>query len=165
MDRIFQKLFRNNFSDLKGATMDATIPIPQSLINEIIETSLKGNKNISTIRASIHPQSRVFIDIKTTVIPWPLNLKLKLDKQVDFASYSSPKIRAWMENNRLLGSLGSLFNALPEGIKLYGDQVVIDLGAFLRTPEQRRLLSLVKSVGIRTETGKVILDAKIEVNE
>lgn len=165
MDKIFQRITRNNFSDLKGTTVDASIPIPQSLINEIIETSLKGNKNIASVRVSVHTQNRVSADIKTTLIPWPLNLKLKLDKEVDFASYSSPKIRAWMENNRLLGSLGSLFNALPQGIKLYGDQVVIDLGAFLRESEQRRLLSLVKSVGIRTETGKVILDAKIEVNE
>lgn len=145
--------------------MDANIPIPQSLINELIETSLKGNKNVDSVRVSVHPQNRISADIKTTVIPWPLNLKLKLDKEVDLASYSSPKIRAWMENNRLLGSLGSLFNALPEGIKLYGDQVVIDLGAFLRKPEQKQLLSLVKSVGIRTGEGKVILNAKIEVND
>lgn len=165
MDRIFQRIIRNNFSDLKGTTVNASVPIPQSLINEIIETSLKGNKNIAAIRISIHAQNRVSADIQTAFIPWPLNLKLKLDKQVDFASYSSPKIRAWMENNRLLGSLGSLFHALPEGIKLYGDQIVIDLGAFLRTPEQRRLLSLVKSVGIRTEEGEVILDADIEVSE
>lgn len=165
MDRIFQKIIQNNFSDLKGATVDASIPIPKTLINEIIETSLKGNKNIASIRVSVHTQNRVSADIKTTLLPWPLHLKLKLDKSVDFASYSSPKIRAWMENNRLLGSLGSLFKALPEGIKLYGDQLVIDLGAFLHTPEQKQLLSLVKSVGIRTEAGKVILDAKIEVNE
>ena len=165
MDRIFQRIIRNNFSDLKGTTVDASIPIPQALINEIIETSLKGNKSIASIRVSVHAQNRVSADIQTTLIPWPLNLKLKLDTSVDFASYSSPKIRAWMENNRFLGSLGSLFNALPEGIKLYGDQIVIDLGAFLRTPEQKKLLNLVKSVGIRTEVGKVILDAKIEVNE
>jgi hypothetical protein len=69
-----------------------------------------------------------------------------------------------MENNRLLGSLGSLFNALPEGIKLYGDQIVIDLGAFLRTPEQKKLLQLLKSVGIQTEEGQVILDVRAEVD-
>lgn len=165
MDKIFQRIIRNNFSDLKGTTADASVPIPQSLINEMIETSLKGNKNIASVRASVHPQNRVSVDVKTTLLPWPLNLKLKLDTSVDFASYSSPKIRAWMENNRLLGSLGSLFNALPEGIKLYGDQVVIDLGAFLHEPGHKKLLSLVKSVGIRTEEGKVILDAKIEVNQ
>jgi hypothetical protein len=163
MDKIFQKMIHNNFSDLKGTTVDATIPVPQYLINELIAEVLKGNKNVASVQVSIHKQNRISSDVKTNVLPWPLNLKLKLDTSVDLASHSSPKIRAWMENNRLLGSLGSLFNALPEGIKLYGDQVVIDLGAFLSTPEQKRLLSLVKSVGIRTEEGKIILDAKIEV--
>ena len=165
MDKIFQKIIHNNFSDLKGTTIDASIPVPQHLINELIAETLRGNKNISSVRVSVHAQNRISLDAKTNLLPWPLNLKLKLDTSVDLASYSSPKIRAWMENNLLLGSLGSLFNALPEGIKLYGDQVVIDLGAFLRTPEQKRLLSLVKSVGIRTEEGKIILDAKIEVGE
>jgi len=165
MDKIFQKLIRNNFSDLKGTIVDASVPMPESLINEFIAEALRGNKNIASIRASIHAQNKISLDVKTTLLPWSLNLKLKLDTSVDFASYASPKIRAWMENNRLLGSLGSLFNALPEGIQLYGEQLVIDLGVFLRKPEQKRLLSLVRSVGIRTEEGKVILDARLEVND
>ena len=60
--------------------------------------------------------------------------------------------------------VGSLFNALPEGVRLYGNQIVIDLGYFLRTPEQRGVLELVKSVGITTEQGKVILAIDVEVN-
>ena len=165
MEEIVQRIIRSNFSELKGMTVNASVPVPQSLINEIIAEALKGNKNISSVRASVHPQNRVSVDVRTTLLPITLNLKLKLDTSVDFASYSSPKIRIWMENNRFLGSLGSLFNAFPEGIKLYGDQIVIDLGAFLRTPEQRQLLNLVKSVDIRTEESKVILDARVEVNE
>lgn len=165
MDKIFQRVIQDNFSELKGTVIEATVPVPEGLINEILQAALQGNKNVAFIHASVHSQNRISADIKTTLLPLTLNLKLKLDTAVDFASCSSPKIRAWMENNRLLGSLGSMLNALPEGIKLYGDQVVIDLGAFLRTPEQRRLLGLVKSVAIRTEEGKVILDAKVEVNE
>jgi hypothetical protein len=108
-------------------------------------------------------QNRVSLDVKTTLLPWPLNLRLKLDNAVDLASYSSPKLRAWLENNLLLGSLGSLFNAFPEGVKLYGNQVVIDLGVFLRTPEQKRYLDLVKSIGIQTALGQVILDVDMKV--
>ena len=65
----------------------------------------------------------------------------------------------------MLGSLGSFLNLLPDGIKLYGNQVVIDLGTFVETPEQRRLLELVKAVDIHTEEGKVILGVKVKVDE
>jgi hypothetical protein len=164
MEKIFQRIIDENFQEIKGATVDASIPVPESLINELLADSLKGNKRLASVRASVQPQNRLSLDVKTTLLPWPLNLKLKLDMSVDLASYSSPKLRAWMENNRLLGSLGSLFNAMPEGIKLYGDQVVVDLGAFLRTPEQKRILALVKSIGIRTETGRLILDVRAEVD-
>jgi hypothetical protein len=163
MDTIFQKIIDNNFSDLKGTTVDASIPVPQYLINEILGALLQGNKNISSCQCSIHRQNRVDINLKTTLLPWSLNLKLKLDTSVDFASFASPKIRGWLENNILLGRVGAFFNVLPEGVKLYGNQIVIDIGSFLQTPEQKRMLSLVRSVGMSTEDGIVILDVKIEV--
>lgn len=163
MEKVFQRIIVNHFSELKGTTVDASIPVSQDLINEIIEESLRGNKSIQSAQVSVHGQNRVAANLKTSLIPWPLDLKLKLDRSVDFASYGSPKIRAWMENNRFLGSLGSLFNALPEGVKLYGDQVVLDLGVFLRAPEQKRMLELVRSVDIQTEEGKMIFDVKIEI--
>lgn len=163
MERVFQRLLDKNFSELSGAVLDATIPVPQTLINEIAAAALVGNKNLSSLAILVHPQNRLSMNVKTSLLPWPLNLKLKLDNSVDLASYSSPKIRAWLENNRLLGSLGSLFNVLPEGVKLYGNQIVIDLGSFLQRPEQKRLLGLVRSVDIRTAESKLILDVKIRV--
>ena len=163
MDQIFQRIVDNNFSELKGAVANASVPVRRSLINDFIEVLLRGNQKIASCMVSIHPQNRVSVDLKTRMFPWPLHLKLKLDKSVDFASYASPKLRAWMENNRLLGSLGSMFNVLPEGIKIYGNQVVLDLGAFLRMQDQKRILNLVKSVDISTEDGKMILDVKIEI--
>lgn len=164
MDKIFQKIIDNNFSDLKGTTVDASVPVPEYLINEIIQAALQGDQNIEACRLSIHQHNRINVNLKTTLLPWSLNLKMKLDNSVDFASFSSPKIRAWLENNILLGRIGSFFNMLPGWIKLYGEQIVLDIGAFLQTPEQKRMLDMVKSVGIRTEESKVILDVKIEVD-
>ena len=164
MDQILQKIIDNNFSDLKGLTVDASIPVPEFLINEFIEAALKGNKSIESCQVSVYSQNRAFVKLKTTLLPWPLQFQLKLDKSVDLASFSSPKIRAWLENNRLLGSLGSFLNVLPEGVKLYGDQVVVNLAAYLSTPEHKRMLELVKFVGINTEDGKVILDVNIEID-
>ena len=46
MDKIFQRLLDNNFSDLRGMTADASIPVPESLINEILAVALQGNKKV-----------------------------------------------------------------------------------------------------------------------
>lgn len=164
MDQVFKRLVDSNFSDLSGAVLEASIPVPQSLLNEIAASALKGNASISTMQVEVHAENRLSLQIKTTLLPWILNLKLKLDHSVDLASFSSPKIRAWLENNRVLGSLGSLFNVLPEGVRLYGNQVVVDLGAFLPMPEHRRMLDLVKSVNVRTEENILILDIIARVN-
>jgi hypothetical protein len=165
MEEFLQKITNNSFADFKGFHADASIPVPAYVVNEIIAVGLKGSKSIESCQVSLHEQNHVAVDLKTTLFPWHLNLKLKLDHSVDLESYSSPKVRAWLENNRLLGSLGSLFKALPEGIKLFGNQAVLDLWAFLRTPEERKVFELIKSLTIRTEEGKVIFDVKLRVDE
>ncbi|HSL28822.1 MAG TPA: hypothetical protein VK900_06440 [Anaerolineales bacterium] len=163
MDQIFKRILGHNFSELKGSTVLASIVLPESLINEILRSALQGNNNIESLQIAIHPQNRVALSVKTALLPWSLQLKLKIDRSIDLASYSSPKLRAWMENNRWLGTLGSLFDALPEGTKLFGNQIVVDLAAFLPSPEHKPMLDLVKSVDIRTEPSTVILDVKAAV--
>jgi hypothetical protein len=164
MEEIFQKIIANHFSDVAGLTVEASIPVSGSLINEIIAAILQGNKTIDSCQVSIHEQNRASVRLKTGLLPWALHLKLKLDTSVDFASFSSPKMRMWLENNRMLGNLASSLHALPEWIKLFGNQVVIDLGFFLQTSAQKRFLDLVKSVEIRTGADKMIFDIRIRVD-
>ena len=160
MDAIFQRLIDNNFSELPGLEAHARVPVPEKLVNEIIQASLQGNKNIESCRVSIGGQNRVNVNIKTFLWPWPFNLTLKLFRDVDLSG--SPKVRAFLENNILLGKLGALFKALPDGILLYKDQVSVDIGSFLQTPEQKRYLQLVKAVAISTEAGRIIFDVTIQ---
>ena len=159
MDAIFHRLIDNNFSELKGLEVNAIVPVPEPLVNEIIATSLVGNKNLEYCRISISGQNRVAADIKSPLWPWPFHLKLKLFREVDFSG--SPKVRAFLENNVLLGKLGALFKALPPGIVLYEDQISVDVGSFLQSPEQKRQLQLVKAVEISTDVGTIIFDVKL----
>jgi hypothetical protein len=161
MDNIFRKLIDDNFSDLAGLTVDASIPVPERIVNEIIQASLQGNNNITECRVSIGGQNKISAIIKTSLWLWPINIKLRLEKIVDIIG--SPMLRASLENNVLLGQLGSLFKALPNGINIHGNQVIVDVRSLLETPEQRKMLDLVKSIEIRTEQTKLILDVKIKV--
>jgi hypothetical protein len=162
VNEIFQKIIDNGFSDLDGLAVDASIPVSQHIINEIVEAALQGNQNIEYCRLSIGEQNRISVKVKTTRWPWPINLKVWIFRSVDPAP--SPRIRALLENNVLLGKLGSFFKALPEGVKLYGEQIVIDVGSFLQTEQQRKFLPVVKSMEIRTENGKLIFDVQIRID-
>ncbi|MDQ3005930.1 MAG: hypothetical protein M3R47_11210 [Chloroflexota bacterium] len=162
VNEIFQRIVANNFSDFAGLAVDASIPVPEQMINEIIEAALQGNQNIEYCRISIGEQNRISVNVKTPRWPWPINLKVWVFKSVDLAP--SPKIRVLLENNVILGKLGVFFKALPEGVKLYGGQIVIDVGYFLQTEQQRKLLAMLKSMEIRTEMGKLILDVQIRID-
>jgi hypothetical protein len=160
MDTIFLRLLENNFSELPGLNVEASIPVPESLVNELIESQLQRQKNITSCRVMIGEQNRLNVHFKTSLVPWPLNLKLKLFHSIDLTD--SPKMRAFMENNVLLSKIASSLHALPPGISIYDDQLSVDLEMFLDSAEQKRLLELIKSAEIRTEKNKLILDVKIE---
>lgn len=160
MDVIFRRLVDTNFSELPGLTVDATLPVPERLVNELLVEALRSNKNLEYCRVSISRQNRVSVDLKTPLWPWPFNLKLKLFGTVDLSG--SPKVRAFMENNLLLGKMGALFKALPEGVALYEDQISVDIGSFLQTPEQKKFLDLVRSIEIRTDEKSIIFDIKVQ---
>jgi hypothetical protein len=163
MDAIFRKLIDNNLSDLAGLTVDASVPVPEHIVNEIIEVTLRGNKNITACHVSIGGQNKVSVNLKTPLWLWPINIKLQLASSLDISG--SPKIRASLENNVFLGKLGAWFKALPAGVNIYGDQVIVDIQSLLETPEQRKLLELIQSVQIRTEPARVIFDIQIKVEQ
>ena len=163
MDNIFRKLIDNNFSDLAGLTVDASIPVPEHIVNEFIELALRGDKNIRHCFVVIISQNKVSVSLKTPLWLWPIHLKLRLERSVDFTG--SPKIKASLENNVLLGKLGALFKVLPAGINISGNQVIVDIRSFLETPEQRKILDLIKSIEVRTEIAKVIFEVKIKIEQ
>jgi hypothetical protein len=161
MDRIFQRIVDNRFSEFEGLTADASIPVPQRIINESIQAALQGNQNIEYCVLTILGENQISVSLKSTLWPWPVDLKLRLERSVDFTD--SPKVRARLENNLLLGKLGSFFKALPEWVTLDGAQVVIDIETLL-TPEQLRFVDLIKAVEIDTEPGKAIFHVHIRID-
>ena len=162
VNKITQKIIENDFADLDGLAVDASIPVPQQMINEIIAAALQGNQSIEYCRVSIGEENRISVNVKTTRWLWPINLKVWVFQSVDIAP--APTIRVLLESNVILGKLGAFFKALPKGIKLYGEQIVIDVRSFLRTEQQRKFLTMVKSLEIRTEKGKLIFDVQFRID-
>lgn len=158
MDRIFKRLIDSDLADLSGLTVDATIPVTESLANEFIAMSLQENPQLEYCQVHIHGENRITCHVKSSRWPWPFNVRLKLFSSVDITH--SPAIRAFMQNYALLGKLGSLFNALPDGVNVYEDQVSINIQSLMTSQEERKLLGLIKAMEIRTEEGRIFFDIK-----
>jgi hypothetical protein len=161
MNEILQRLLKDNFSELAGLTVDASIPLPEGLVNEFVGSALQGNKNITEIYIAIHSANKIVISLKTPLWPLSIHLKLKLEPSVDFTN--GAKIRALFENFALLGKLGAIFKAFPEGITMEGDQIMIDVQSFLKEPSQRKWLKLIHSMEITTEEAIITFDIKVAV--
>jgi hypothetical protein len=161
MNTILQRLIKDNFSELAGLTVDASIPLSEHLVNELIQSELQGNKNITECYVAIHSGNKITVNLQTVLWPWPVNLKLRVEPFVDVKN--NQRIKASLENFVLLGKLGALFKAFPQGITTEDDQIILDLGHLLKTPEQRKWLTLIKSVEIRTEEAKMTIDIKITI--
>lgn len=160
MDKMMNWLMDGDPAERRGLTVDATITMSEELATELNAIALEGNPQIEYCRVHIHRDNRVTLDVKSPLWPWPVNVKLKLFSSVDLTR--SPTVRAFLENHVLLGTLGSLLRALPDGIQLYKDQVSIGIESFLPLQEQRKLLSWIKAIEIRTEEGKIFFDIKVE---
>jgi hypothetical protein len=163
MEQIFRRIIEDNFSDLHGLTVDASIPVPEELVNEIIAAAIRGNDNIDYCKVSVGRENRVAVRLKTPFLPFALNLKLRLAEALELGD--SPRLTAWLENQLFLAGIGSFLNVLPAGIRIQGNQLTVDIGSFLTAPEQKRLLKLIRWVGINTQEGKVKLAIKMGIGE
>lgn len=161
MEEIIQRLLKDNFSELPGLTIDASIPLPEQLVNKFVQSVLQENKNVTDCYIAFHSGNNVAINLKTPLWPWPVHLKLRVESSVDFTH--GARVSASLENFALLGKLGALFKAFQQGITMENDRITINLEAFLKEPVQRKWLSLIKSMEIRTEEAGITLDIKIEV--
>jgi len=159
MDVIFTRALENDLADFPGLVVDASIPVTEAVLNDLIGAVLRENQHITAAHVSIEEQNRLEVTLRTPLWPWPLQLNLKLFHSVDLTS--SPAIRAFLENHVLLGKLGAFLKILPEGIRIYEDQLSVDLGSFLTDGPEKRLLELVQSVDIHSEAGRLILNVKI----
>ena len=66
MKDILEKLRANEFKDFKGTSIQLKLPIPESLINEVIKTSVDSD-NIRDIQLSILPNNLLKVSVTATI--------------------------------------------------------------------------------------------------
>jgi hypothetical protein len=166
VSRVLEALQASRFADLKGARVSASIPIAESLINELIAATLPPSIPVRTV--TLHPQqgNRARVTAKLTrpeFLP-PISLTLEIESQP--AMPDSPLVLRVSSLPGLVALAGAALpvsSALPPGVRLDGQRVLVDVKVLLERFGYGAIVPFLETVKVATEEGRLMLDVEVRV--
>ena len=158
------------FSDFRGLHIDARIPITERVLNEAVQKILvTGNDSVQHARITIRDQNTLEVELG---VRWgPLAKTLRFDarvgKDIDFET--TRKLTISLTGSGLpLGLLAriadSVIGVLPEGVRVVGKVIEVDIGTMLNDRGLGYLIPMVKLMRIETVPGELIAYLTVEVS-
>ena len=161
LSRVLERLRASGFRDLAGARLTATIPVSESLLNDIVHAALPRGGAVRAVTVQPQDQNRHAVRVKLSrpdFLP-PLSATLAIERQPELPR--APQIVC-----RVLGLPGlltlagpflSIGTLLPPGVRLDGDLLTVDLAAMLAQQGAGDLLAHLERVQLRSDRGRLVL--------
>ena len=163
--RVLDRLEATGFAELDGATLAATVPIRERLLNEVIAEWLPAGH---VRELQVHPRAgnRVGVRVRvgTSALLPPVNLTVVIDRQPIFPA--SPVLVLRLEIGGLLSLAGSalrFLDALPAGIRVERDRVFVDLAKLLEAQGLERWLGHLEDLQINSAEGSLLVSVRAAV--
>ena len=148
--------------ELSGATVDAEIPLTTALINrKIAEYLARSDGKVSAAAVEPRPGNLLIVNVRlqSSLVP-PLAVHLEIAGQPEWPA-SPVLVLRWS----LAGGLGmlaraaspvlSMFSVLPQGVRVDGDLIGIDIAEVLRSKDAGWLIPLVQRLRLQTSDAGV----------
>ena len=155
------RLRATRFAELAGSDARATIRISDRLLNEAVSTFTASATAVRDI--SVHPRAGNHIDVqlklaRPSFLP-PVNLTLHIERQPNLPNAPELVLRVLGAGGilRLAGPAIASSGALPPGVRLEGDRVLVDVRALAIARGAAELLEFVEQVQVETEDGALVL--------
>jgi len=163
LDRL-SKLLGVDPRELSGTTVDVDLPLTPALINRKIAeylTRADGKVSAVVVEPLAGDALNVHVRLKATLVP-PLPVRLEIAGQPEWPA-SPVLVLRWS----ITGGLGvlaraaspvlSMFGTLPQGVRVDGDLIGIDIAEVLRSRGAGWLVPLVKRLRLHTsEAGATV---------
>lgn len=158
--------------ELNGATISGEIPLTATLINRVIANWLERNGRAGKLAAVVvepldEGRLSVNVRLRSALLP-PLRLDLQIAGQPELPA-SPVLVLRWS----VAGGLGPLarlaspaltvFDVLPPGVRVDGDLLGVDIGELLRIQKAEWVLTYLRTVQVRTQTGRVVVQLSAAV--
>jgi hypothetical protein len=161
---ILRQLQSSRFHAIEGSRLVATVPVAESLVNQLIAASLPASAPVRSV--TIHPEDgdrfSVRIVPKAAIMP-AIRLKLAIEEQPRL-----PESAVLVLRMATLGGLfglasGAISGMLPPGVRLDGERIRVDLQTIANQHGQAALMDYLTGLRVHTEAGRVILKVEAGV--
>jgi hypothetical protein len=168
-ERFVQLLLRQQaagFPDFRGATTSLTLPISARLLNEAIADALPATAPGRDLQVTPLPGDRFGVRFRigaSACLP-PIGFSLAIVQQPVFPD--SPSLVLRMEMGALAGFAGPalrFFDALPAGVRLEQDRIVVDLRQILQRRGAADYLDHVDALDVHTVDGAVVVSLRASI--
>ena len=157
--RLLAALQASAFEDLRGADVSATLPISERLLNEFVQQSLPPSVPVRDLHVSPRADDRFDVRFRvgsSSLLP-PLKLTVRIAQQPDLPS--SPVLVLKLEFGALASFAGPVLrflDAVPQGIRVDGDLVYVDLAVLLEQRGFAGYLQYLRRLEVHTSNGTLI---------
>jgi hypothetical protein len=167
--RLSALLFRlqeTRFADLAGSEAYTVIRIGEALLNHAAATFAASSSAIRDI--TIHPRAANLIDVHLKLakafLP-AINLTLEIERQPQLPDHPELVLRLSGAGGlvRLAAPMIGSSGALPPGIRLDGDRLLVDVRHLLQGQGRADLLDFAEQLQVMSEDGRLVLAVQLRV--
>jgi len=158
---------QRQFSDFAGAHAVVTLPVSDRLLNEALTEALPPSAPVRDLQLATLAGNRIRVRFKVgsaTFLP-AINLTLVIERQPELPR--SPVLVLRMEMGGLLSLAGPalrFLDALPPGVRVDHDRILVDLARLLAEHGLAELLEFAEDLQVTTTDGSLVVGIRASVN-
>lgn len=164
MPDILRQLRSSGFRDISGSRFTATVPLSESLVNQLIASSLPPNAPVRSVVLQAEAGDRLSVRVspKAALIP-ALTLELAIDEQPQLPGSAVLVLRMATLSGLFGLASGAITGMLPPGVRLDGERIRVDLRTIAHERGLGDVIDYLTQLHVRTEQGRIVLHVEAAV--
>ncbi len=173
---IASKLKADNFRELRGARINAVIPLTESLLNEIVTRQARQIGMVEEMAIRLPGGNRLVLFVKAKVPTKLFGIKIPVKKAIEMEVARevplrpSPRLQLRIVEGlsglekTLISWLETLISrSVPGEIAMSNDRLTIDFGTLLREQGLDFTAEMIEEINIDGEAGKLIVSVSVRI--
>ena len=148
--------------EIAGTSFVGEIPIKETLINRLIARRLEGHSHIASVQVTLleADEALVRVEPRTRLLP-SIPVAVRIEQQPDLPRDATLRLRGSLPGSGaftlVAKAIAGYIKAMPPGIQIDRDVIVVDLRTLLRARGVEEVLGLLHRVAFHTRPGALLV--------